>query len=148
MNIIEFSNEYREETIQLLIDVAVHEYGFAEWKKFFEIFENEFYIENNGNCWLAIMDEKVVGTISLKNLGNKKGEIKNLYVHSEYRKKKIAQCLLDNLLSFASFKGYKEIQLDTFDEFKEAIRFYEKNEFIMHEIIDKRYIYKKKLLEK
>ncbi len=149
MEIIEFSNEYRDETIQLLIDVAVNEYGFVNWEKWFRIFENEFYINDNGNCWLAIESGKVVGTISLKNLCNNIGEIKNLYVHSRYRNRKIAQSLLDTLIKFARSNGYNELQLDTYDEFKEAIKFYEKNSFYKYDFIDEtyKYIYKRNLFE-
>ena len=50
MEILEYTNKYRQKTIDLLIKVAVDEHGFKDWEKWFKIFENEAYIENDGNC--------------------------------------------------------------------------------------------------
>ena len=92
MRIIEFEERFREKTIQLLIDVAVKEYGFKEWEIWFKKFNNEHYKKNNGNCWIALNEqEEVIGTISLRNIDDISCEVKNLYIKKEYRKKGIAK---------------------------------------------------------
>ena len=141
MEIVEFSKEYKEDTVNLLIDVAVREHGFFEWEKWFYIFENEFYKDNDRNCWIALDNDKVIETISLKKLDKELGEIKNLYIHSDYRKQGIAQKLLDILIEFATENNYNKLQLDTYDKFGNAIRFYEKNGFVKKQSIDDKYIY-------
>lgn len=145
MRIIELTNEYKEKTIKLIIDVAIEEYGFHEWRDEALSFENEFYINNNGNCWIAIEQEEVVGTISLRKIDNNIGEVKNLYVHSKYRKQKIAQLLLDKLIDFSVKNGYSKLQLDTYDKFESAINFYHKNGFERIHTINDMHIYNKLL---
>ncbi len=97
----------------------------------------------NGNFWMALYDEKVVGTISLKNLGNNTGMIKGMYVHRDYRNKKIASKLMDMLLEFAMEYEYKELVLDTYDKFELAIEFYKKRGFVLKEKDKERYIFSK-----
>lgn len=87
----------------------------------------------NGNFWVAIDGEKVVGTLSLKNLGNNIGMLKGMYVHSDYRNKRIASKLMETLLEFAKEKKYEELVLDTYDKLDIAIEFYKRRGFILKE---------------
>ena len=146
MQVIEFENKYKEKTRQLIIDVAIHEHGFKEWKEHILKFENEFYKENNGNCWIAINEfDEVVGTISLRKMSEKRAEVKNLYIHSGFRQQGIAQNLLDRLFEFAKANGYTELQLDTYSEFSKAMKLYEKNGFVFKDTIDNRHIFFKEI---
>ena len=38
MKIIEYESQYKQQVIDLLIEVAVKEYGFQEWEKWFRLF--------------------------------------------------------------------------------------------------------------
>lgn len=144
MQVIELKNKYKEKTTQLIVDVAVNEHGFTEWEENILKFENEFYKNNKGNCWIAVNEsEDVVGTISLRKINKSRAEIKNLYIHSDFRKQGIAQKLLNNLTDFARDNEYKQLQLDTYSEFDKAIKLYEKNGFIREDTIDGRHIYSK-----
>ena len=107
--------------------------------------DNYTYGQNGGNFWIAIENEEVIGTISLQNLSKGEGLLKAMYVHQEYRNKKIASKLMKILLDFAEENGYKKIKLDTYKEFKTAIRFYEKTGFVRKEEIDNKYIYEKEI---
>ena len=106
---------------------------------------NHIYKENGGNFWIAIVNEEIVGTISLENIGNKKGLLKSLYVAIEYRNRKIATNLMDILLNFAKKKGYTSIELDTYEKFQEAIKLYEKMGFIKKEQIGEKQLYEKEI---
>ena len=146
MKIIEYENNYRDKLIQLLIDVVVKEYGFSEWEDWIRNFENEGYKSNGGNCWIIIdEDDNIMGTISLKNIDNISGEIKNLYIYKQHRGKKLANQLLKTLTQYAIDKGYKRLQLDTYSRFDTAIKFYEKNQFNLERKEDDKYIYSKML---
>lgn len=101
--------------------------------------------ENGGNFWIAIENEEVIGTISLENLGDKKGLLKSLYVAREYRNRRIASNLMDILLNFAKEKGYKTLELDTYGKFHIAIKFYEKIGFVKKEQIGEKQIYEKEI---
>ena len=152
MQIVEYEEKYKEKTIQLLIEVAVNEFGFKEWERWFRIFENQNYRNNNGNCWIAINErDEVIGTISLKNLDNKSCELKNLYVKKEYRCNGLAKKLFSISMEYAENHCYEKIQLDTYDKFHIAMKFYEKNGFTLENTIvenDKNiYVYSKYLIE-
>ena len=146
MQILEYTNQYRQKTIDLLIRVAVKEFGFKEWEESFKIFENEMYKENNGICYVAIDDkDNVIGTISLRKIDNFVGEVKNFYVEKEYRGTGISQDLLDTLTNFAKERGYEILELDSYKEFSRALNFYKKNNFFVKSVEDNKFIYYKLL---
>lgn len=149
MKVIEYEKQYKEQVIDLLIEVAVKEYGFKEWEKWFKIFRIDNYIEDGGNCWIALNDnDKVIGTISLRKIDSTIAEVKYLYIKKEERRKGISSVLINKLIDFAKSKEFKKLQLDTYEEFKEAICLYEKIGFKVREKIENRYIYEKTLEDK
>lgn len=148
IKILEYQEKYKEKTINLLIKVAVKEFGFEDGEKWFKIFENETYKDNDGICYIAIdTADNVIGTISLRKIDNLSGEVKNFYVEKEYRGTGIAQDLLNILVEFAKEKGYKRLELDSYKEFERAISFYEKNNFDLESVEDNKYIYSKTINE-
>ena len=63
----EFENRYNEEVNNFVISVFVEEYGFEKFRKGLEIQNNQDYINNGGNLWIALdEDENVIGTIDIK----------------------------------------------------------------------------------
>lgn len=149
MEIIEFDNKYREQTINLLVDVAVIEYGFSAWKDELLAFKNEFFKDNGGNCWIALEDGRVVGTISLRKMTDSRAEVKNLYILKEKRgTSTVGQDLLNTLFDFAKQTGYSKLQLDARKEFERSIRFYERNGFYLIESTDTCFVYEKTLNNK
>lgn len=90
-----------------------------------------FYQINNGNFWIATVDNSVVGTIALLDIGNGKGALRKMFVKAAFRGKNygIGQKLLDTLLEWARDKHFSEILLGTTEKFIAAQRFYEKNGF-------------------
>ena len=149
MEIIEYKEKYKQQIIDLLIEVAVKEYGFQEWEKWFRLFTIDNYIKNGGNCWVAINDEdKVIGTISLRKIDNITAEIKYLYIKKEERRKGISSFLIDILIDFAKKNKFQKLQLDTYDEFQAAINLYKKTGFTIKEHIENKYIMEKWLNNK
>ncbi|ANE50398.1 GNAT family N-acetyltransferase [Flavisolibacter tropicus] len=90
-----------------------------------------FYQVNNGNFWVAIYDNKVVGTIALLDIGDRMGALRKMFVHKDFRGKEwgVGQSLLNTLLDWAKKKNYATIYLGTTEKFVAAQRFYEKNSF-------------------
>ena len=90
-----------------------------------------FYQTNSGNFWIARIDDKIIGTISLLDIGNGKGALRKMFVDKDYRGKEfgVGQKLLNNLIAWAKQKGFTEIFLGTTEKFIAAQRFYEKNGF-------------------
>lgn len=91
----------------------------------------EFYQTNNGNFWIAKIDEEIIGTISLLDIGNRQGALRKMFVHKNYRGKEfgVGQKLLATLLDWSRQRGITEIFLGTTEKFIAAQRFYEKNGF-------------------
>ena len=90
-----------------------------------------FYQINNGNFWSAKIDGKIIGTISLLDIGNRQSALRKMFVDKDYRGKEfgVGQKLLNTLLDWARHKGFTEIFLGTTEKFTRAQRFYEKNGF-------------------
>jgi N-acetylglutamate synthase-like GNAT family acetyltransferase len=62
-----------------------------------------FYQQGNGNFWVAVQGDEVVGTIALIDCGRPIGAIRKMFVKKEFRGKElgIAQKLLDTLTTKA-----------------------------------------------
>ncbi len=79
-----------------------------------------------GRLLLAEFDAKIVGCAGLRKIGEGVGEIKRMYVKPEFRRKKIGQSLLENIINQACQIGYAKIRLDTAFFAKEAQQLYRK----------------------
>lgn len=92
--------------------------------------EEEYHYNRSYNFWYAVNDEgKVVGSIGLKRIDDRTGEIKKLFVVKEYRGKGVAQKLMDTLLKAASKHHFDRLYLGTVSKLEAAHRFYEKYGF-------------------
>ena len=129
----EYSNEYQAQVVDLILHIQQQEYNIQITKEdqpdLFTI--EEFYQTGNGNFWVAICDDKVVGTISLLDIGNRQIALRKMFVDKEYRgaKFKTANLLLNNAINWAREKTIKEVYLGTTPQFLTAHRFYEKSGF-------------------
>lgn len=90
-----------------------------------------FYQIGKGGFWIAEDAGKIVGSISVKDIGNSQGALRKMFVAEAYRgaEKGIAKKLLDHLLLQSERCGLREIYLGTTAKFLAAHRFYEKNGF-------------------
>ncbi|ODG93401.1 MULTISPECIES: GNAT family N-acetyltransferase [Bacillaceae] len=136
----EYSNEYQAEVVDLILAIQQQEYNIKITKDdqpdLFTI--EEFYQNGNGNFWVALYGDKVVGTISLLDIGNQEVALRKMFVDKEYRgaKYKTASLLLNNAIKWAKEKSIKAIYLGTTPQFLAAHRFYEKNGFKSVEVTD------------
>lgn len=91
----------------------------------------EFYQTNSGNFWIAKINGKIIGTISLLDIGARQCALRKMFVDKNYRGKGfgVGQTLLNTLIDWAGHKGFEEIFLGTTEKFIAAQRFYEKNGF-------------------
>ncbi|OQP83882.1 GNAT family N-acetyltransferase [Rhizobium rhizosphaerae] len=90
-----------------------------------------FYGAGSGGFWVAEMDGRIVGTIALKEIGERQGALRKMFVAKPARGSAIGagQQLLDTLLAHAAARGVTEVFLGTTEKFLAAHRFYEKNGF-------------------
>lgn len=129
-----FSQEYQDQIVNLILSIQQQEYNIPITKHdqpdLFSI--NDIYQTGDGNFWIAIHDNEVVGTISLLDIGNKEVALRKMFVDKEYRgsKYKTASLLLNTTIDWTKEKSIRTIYLGTTPQFLAAHRFYEKNGFI------------------
>jgi len=129
----EYSNEYQTQVVDLILQIQQQEYNIQITKNdqpdLFTI--KDFYQTGNGNFWVAVCNDRVVGTISLLDIGNNQVALRKMFVEKEYggEKFKTASLLLNNAIKWAKENSIKAVYLGTTPQFLAAHRFYEKNGF-------------------
>ncbi|WP_394773040.1 GNAT family N-acetyltransferase [Flavobacterium sp.] len=90
-----------------------------------------YYINNGGGFWGAFLNENLVGTIALINVGHRAGAIRKMFVKKEFRGNElcISQQLFATLRKYCIKNEIDDLYLGTVDMLKAAHRFYEKNGF-------------------
>lgn len=91
-----------------------------------------FYQQGSGNFWIAINQGQVIGTLSLKDIGNCQAALRKMFVHPDFRGAAFgtAKTLWETALEWAKGQTISEIFLGTTEKFLAAHRFYEKNGFV------------------
>jgi N-acetylglutamate synthase-like GNAT family acetyltransferase len=129
-----YSPQYQEQVIHLILDIQQNEFKvpipLEEQPGLLRI--PDFYQKDKGNFWIAVDNDRVVGTTALLDIGNHQAALQKCFVRKDYRGKNIGvgQQLLNKLLKWASHQSIKEIYLGTTEVYKAGHRFYEKNNFI------------------
>ena len=147
MKIIEYEDKYLEDVKNLLVELEeyilsidqdnldrLHE----EYHDKMVILDLEEVNENNGKCYLAIENNKVIGLIMgyvrkyneydyLDYKCPRCGEISELIVSKIARSKGIGQKLMQKIEEYFKSIGCEYINVDVFAYNKNAINFYEKN---------------------
>ncbi len=91
-----------------------------------------YYQTGSGNFWVALAHGEVVGTIALRDIGQRQGALRKMYVKATHRGKEhaVAARLLERLVQSASDAQVQDLYLATTAQFAAALRFYEKNGFV------------------
>lgn len=127
-----YSETYRDQIIQLTFKIA-KEFNFpispAAQPDLLDI--PKFYQTGQGNFWIALVDQQVVGTTALIDIGKNQGAVRKVFVDAGYRgtEKGISNALLETLISWCKKSSMNKIYLGTREIFYAAQRFYEKNGF-------------------
>lgn len=140
----EYTKEYRSKVINFLMEVAIEEFGFEDWRTYFNKAGFLEIKKPKENFWIAVDNSNnVIGTVGIledKESGNAK--LNSVYVKKQYRNKKIATALYNYSLEFAKKNNYENVILQTYPIFSQAIKFYEKNGFeISNDIKNKKGIW-------
>ncbi|MFC4323084.1 GNAT family N-acetyltransferase [Litchfieldia salsa] len=131
--VTKYSKEYQSQVVDLILHIQQTEYKIPITKEdqpdLFII--EDFYQTGNGNFWVAIYNDKVVGTISLLDIGNNEVALRKMFVDKDFRgaKYKTAKLLLNAAINWAQEHSIKTVYLGTTPQFLAAHKFYEKNGF-------------------
>ncbi len=132
--IITYNGTYKEDIVNLILTIQTIEFEVPvtldmqpDLNKI-----DHFYQTGNGNFWIALNNNKVIGTIALLDIGNDQGALRKMFVDANFRgsEHKVGQKLLDQLFAWAKQKGFQELVLGTTEKFAAAKRFNKKNWFI------------------
>jgi len=139
--IIEFQPKYQHQIIDLIggvlkelkvIPQSNKSLGDEDLYKIAEVYKDR------GRFWIAIIDNKVIGTVAVREMGQSVAKLNRMFVLTKYHGTGVGQSLLDHALKFAKQQEYTSIILNTHLLMKRAHRFYEKNGFkIINEGNDK-----------
>lgn len=134
LRIVPFSEPYTEAVVAVILPIQQHEFGIPisldAQPDLLSI--RAFYQVGSGNFWVALVDDEVVGTIALLDIGNSQGALRKMFVKTGYRgcEHGVAKALLDTLLEWCAQRGVADVFLGTTDKFLAAHRFYEKHGFV------------------
>ncbi len=128
-----FETKYQSGVIDLIEKIQVGEFSLpiepAQRKELQSI--SSSFQKEKGNYWVGLLNEKVIGTIAVMDIGHEAFELRDVFLDQEYRGSKtgFAKKMLDHVLSWSKEHGVKTIYLGTTLRFKAAHRFYEKHGF-------------------
>lgn len=128
-----FSPVYEKKVIDLIVAIQRKEFEIPITADDQPDLKNipEYYQKGNGNFWVALHKDKVVGTVSLLDISANRAALRKMFVNRDYRGRETgtAQKLLKIALNWAMTRGIRKIYLGTTPQFLAAHRFYEKNGF-------------------
>ena len=133
VNIEIYTDIHKNDVADLILSIQVAEFGIPITLELQPDLKGipKFYQTNNGNFWIAKIEDRIIGTISLLDIGNHQGALRKMFVDKNYRGQKFGagQKLLTTLVDWARYSGIRDIFLGTTEKFIRAQRFYEKNGF-------------------
>lgn len=132
MKISIYHPQYQAQVIDLILNIQQKEFGVSITLEDQPDLLNipNFYQQGNGNFWVALDGDKVIGTIAAIDVDNKYLALRKMFVDINYRGCGVGKQLLDSLISWAGERNVREVYLGTIDKFKVAHKFYQKNGFV------------------
>ncbi len=131
MKIEPYQRAYKQQVTALILGIQQGEFGVAISVEDQPDLRNipDFYQTGNGNFWVAVSDQQVVGTIALLDIDNQQVALRKMFVIETFRgsEKGVAKMLLDQCHEWAFKQGVTDIYLGTIDVYQAAMRFYQKN---------------------
>lgn len=131
MEIVRYEEEYKEQIIDHILNIQNNEYfldlTIEEESDLLDI-ENEYFI-SGGYFWVAIENNKVIGTIALQKKTTDGAVLKKFFVNREYRNRKIGLMLYQLLIDYCKTINIHTLVLDTPSVTHTAHNFYRKAGF-------------------
>lgn len=134
IEIVEFDERYQDAIERLVLPIQQVEFGVKitreEQPDLTEI--ASVFQRANGNFWVAVSEDQVVGTVGVVDIGNQQVALKKMFVDRSCRGKKtgVAQALMDTAKRWCLEKNVVSVLLGTTKQMTAAHRFYEKNGFV------------------
>ncbi len=133
VQIVPFAPEHASGVVSLILPIQQMEFGIpielADQPDLLDI--PGFYRKGNGNFWVAVDGQGVVGSVALLDIGNHQAALRKMFVAASHRGRehRVAKRLLDTLVQWSRAHDVRELFLGTTAKFLAAHRFYEKSGF-------------------
>jgi N-acetylglutamate synthase and related acetyltransferases len=133
IEIVPFSAKYREGIASVILPIQQSELNIPisleAQPDLMDI--PRYYQRDNGNFWVALDKERVVGTVALQDIGQQQGALRKMFVTRAYRGLELGVSggLLKTLVAWCRERGMRWIFLGTSSKYPAVSRFYEKNGF-------------------
>lgn len=88
------------------------------------------YAEHGGAFWVAELEGELCGTCGVFPVGPGAMELRKMYLAYSARGRGVGVALLDEAKAFARAAGAQKLVLDTTEQMKAAIAFYEREGFV------------------
>ena len=89
----------------------------------------ETYLTLGSNFWLIEAPGGLVGMVAISRIDAKTGRLRRMRVTESWRRRGLAQTLLDTAVEFCRDSGYNRVILDTTDQQTAAHKLYERYGF-------------------
>ena len=156
MKIIEYEEKYLEDVRDLLVELEeyiisidkdnldqIHE----DYRKLMAVCDLKEVEDNNGKCFLALLEDKVVGLVMgiIPEYGEydyldykcpKRGVITELVVTKNIRSKGIGKELIEKIEDYFIEKNCEYVLIDVFAYNNRALEFYDRNGYHPRMIVD------------
>lgn len=156
MKIIEYNEKYIEDIKDLLVELEEYIVSIdkdqldqihPDYRDKMALLDLEEVNKNNGKCYLAIENDKAVGLIMgvirsydkydyLDYKCPKSGEITELIITNKIRNQGIGNLLMKKMEDYFKSIGCEYVFIDVFAYNKNALKFYEKNNYHSRMVID------------
>lgn len=129
----EFNTFYQTQVVEHILDIENNEFNMALTLEMQPDLAdiNGMYQKRNGNFWVALYNNTVIGSIGIYPLTDTNVELRRMFVKPQYRGREygVGQKMLDTALNWTKANGYKEVFLETTDWLVAASKFYANNNF-------------------
>lgn len=128
-----YTRKFQEEVGKLIVSIQREEFGVPitlEDQPDLKTIET-FYQKGNGNFWVAVVNEKIIGTIALIDIGHEEVALRKMFVLKGFRGDpfRTGQLLMDEAFRWMKQKGVQAVTLGTLERFEAAQKFYQRNGF-------------------
>ncbi len=129
-----YTEKYKTDIAALILNIQNNEFNvpltIADQPDLLDI--KNFYFKKKSNFWVAVEDEKLIGTIALIDFDNEQAALRKMFVDAAYRgrEKAVGQLLMNKLIDWCRQKKINEIYLGTVEQLHAAKKFYVKNGFV------------------
>ena len=136
IKIQKYNDKYKQKIIDFLINIAVNEFGFKDWLLYLKNKDFEPYKLNSSIFYFIEKNNKIIATCAAWKKDEKIIKLNSFYVDKNYRNQGIGKLLFEKTIQFAKQNNYKQIILCAHQQNEVAIKFYEKENFVIDRVED------------